>query len=401
MSQGRSGNRQIRQMNSAAVATAEVATAPRTARSTDRTWLERLRAVIGLNGQIVWVADADGNIRDQLGFSAYTGLRPEACLGRKWLTAIHPQDRMSAAALWTRAVAERTRYENELRVLGADGEYRPFLVRAEPIFDAAGTVREWVGSYTDLTEPLRRAGAHEDHLEQQRLTREAAERDSVLDVVAHELRNPLTGIKTVLQMTLRHLENEEPVSPSQLESLARSVRRMEALVQDMLGAARLKGERQQLTLTRRDLRELCRHVVQDQRLATGRDVTLSLPRKPAVSNVDTNRMTRVLSNLISNAHKYSPADTPIAVRLTIRGSYGRIAVIDDGPGIPLHAQEHLFQRFYRVPGIEAVHDGDGGLGLGLAICRELVEQHNGHIGVESLPGRGSTFWVTVPLVDPA
>jgi signal transduction histidine kinase len=199
-------------------------------------------------------------------------------------------------------------------------------------------------------------------------------------------------------MTQRHVDHDEPVSPAQLESLGRSVRRMEALVQDLLSAAR--HEPQRLALERQDLRELCRHVVQDQRLVTGRAITLSRPRKLALADVDTNRMTQVLSNLISNAHKYSQ-DAPIGVRLAVTGGYARISVTDDGPGIPLEAQEHLFQRFYRVPDIEPLHDGDGGLGLGLAICRELVEQHQGHIGVESLPGRGSTFWVTVPLAEPA
>jgi two-component system CheB/CheR fusion protein len=402
-------------MSSTAAATGvAVHTRPtRPARATDRTWLERLRALVRLNGQIVWVADADGNILDQMGFSAYTGLRAAAALGWNWLSVIHPKDRASAAGSWTRAVGDRLPYELEVRILGADGDYRRFLVRAAPHLDAAGAVREWVGICTDLTEPLRRAGADENLLEQEREARQAAERDiarlnrleaereRILDVVAHELRNPLTGIKTVLQMTQRHLEHDEPVSQTQLESLARSVHRMETLVHDLLGAARLKGEGQRLTLGRRDLRELCRHVVHDQRLATGRVVTLVLPRKPAHSDVDTDRMTQVLSNLISNAHKYSPAEVPIVVRLTITGRYGRISVQDDGPGIPLDAQGNLFQRFYRVPGIEAVHDADGGLGLGLSICRELVELHNGHIGVESLPGRGSTFWVTVPLAKPS
>jgi two-component system CheB/CheR fusion protein len=336
-------------------------------------------------------------VLDQVGFSTYTGLRAEAGLGWNWLQAIHPKDRAIAAASWTHAVTEQRYYEIELRILGADGEYRRFLVRAAPITDASGAVREWVGSCTDLTEPLRRVGAHADLREQERLAREAAERERILIVVAHELRNPLTGIKTVLQMTQRHVERAEPISQAQLETLARGVHRMEALVKDLLRASRPKGERQELDCDRRDLRELCRHVVQDQRIVTGREVTLAVPRKPALADVDSDRMTQVLSNLISNAHKYSPAETPIGVRLAIRGGYGHISITDDGPGIPLDAQEHLFQRFYRVPGIEAIHEADGGLGLGLSICRELVELHKGNIGVESLPGRGSTFWVTVPL----
>lgn len=423
MSRGQSDSGQIRHLSAATVATAGL-TAPRASatgtaskpgkpgRATDRTWLERLRALVLLNGQIVWVADDDGNIVDQIGFSAYTGLRAEAALGWNWLSVIHPKDRASAAGSWTRVVGERKPCEIEVRILRADGEYRRFLVRAAPVLDAAGDVREWLGICTDLSEPLRRARVDETLLEQERRAREAAERDiarlnrleaereRILKVVAHDLLNPLAGIKTVLQMTQRHLDRDEPVSPTQLESLGRSVHRMETLVHDLLMAAQVKGESQRLTLGRRDLRELCRHVVHDQRLATGRVIMLDLPRKPAGAEVDTDRITQVLTNLISNAHKYSHADTPIAVRLAITGRYGRISIRDDGPGIPLDAQEHLFQSFYRVPGIEAVHEADGGLGLGLSICRELVELHRGHIGVESLPGRGSTFWVTIPLAPP-
>ena len=409
MSQGRSGHRQIRQMNAAA--SAGVAAPVRPARPTDRAWAERLRALAGLGGHIVWVADVDGNFLDQVGLSAYSGLRSEAVLGWNWLQVIHPKERAIAAATWTRAVSERRPYEIVLRMLGADGDFRRFRVRATPILDAGGAVQEWVGVCADLTEPARRAESHEELLQQEREAREAAERDiarlnrlevereGILDMVAHELRNPLTSIKTVLQMTQRHLDRDEVMQQSQLESLGRSVQRMEALVKDLLSAA--GGEARLLASERRDLRELCRHVAQDQRLATGRAITLAQPRRSVLADVDTNRMTQVLSNLISNAHKYSPDSTPIGVRLVVTGTYARISISDDGPGIPLEAQEHLFQRFYRVPGIEPIHTGDGGLGLGLAICRELIELHHGHIGVESLPGRGATFWVTVPIADPA
>ena len=105
---------------------------------------------------------------------------------------------------------------------------------------------------------------------------------------------------------------------------------------------------------------------------------------------------QVLTNYLANALKYAPVDQPVSVRLEVAASSARVSVRDLGMGLTAEQQQRVWERFYQVaaPG----HQGpDGGLGLGLAIARAIVEQHHGQVGVQSAPGRGSTFWFTLPI----
>jgi signal transduction histidine kinase len=110
------------------------------------------------------------------------------------------------------------------------------------------------------------------------------------------------------------------------------------------------------------------------------------------------RIAQVLTNLLTNAYKYSPANAAVWLRLRRSRGEVRVEVTDEGPGIPPEEQPYIFERFYRVPGIKAQQGAGGGLGLGLYLCFHLVQSHGGRIGVDSEVGRGSTFWFTLPLV---
>lgn len=126
---------------------------------------------------------------------------------------------------------------------------------------------------------------------------------------------------------------------------------------------------------------------------------------------DRDRVGQVIANLLSNALKYSPADRPVTLSLAPVGqpagpdmppaSFVRVSVRDEGPGIPQAALSRVFERFYRVPSIDVQSGERRGLGLGLYICRQLVERHGGQVGVDSVVGRGSTFWITLPLAPVA
>lgn len=269
----------------------------------------------------------------------------------------------------------------ELAVTTLDGRSRTLSFTGAPIRNVAGEIERVVIVYRDMTE-------------RRLLDRE---RDQMLHVVSHELRTPLTAMKARSQMLGRLHQRATPIPPEQFEQLARDVERLERLVNDLNEAARAEQGAMALSLERCDLRTLCQQVVEEQMETTARIIALDAPRKPLDCAVDCSRIEQVLSNLVSNAIKYSPADTPIAVTLRRQGSAAQVSVRDEGSGIAAEALPHVFERFYRAPGAQVLSGPSSSLGLGLYICKALVEQHGGHIGAESAPGRGSTFWFTLPL----
>ncbi len=237
--------------------------------------------------------------------------------------------------------------------------------------------------------------------------------DTFLGMASHELKTPLTTIKLNLQLTQRRMEKvlrEDSGTVEQrnkkallvLDQLAHTdhqVDRLDRLVNDLLDVSRIQADRLELRLEPVDLAAIVCEVVEEQRQAApARTITLHLPvnqRVPAF--VDPDRIGQVVTNYLTNALKYSAEELPIEVGLGVEGNLARIWVRDEGPGIPAAEQEHLWERFHRVPGIE-VQTGSGiGLGLGLHISRTIIERHHGQVGVQSAPGVGSTFWCTLPL----
>jgi signal transduction histidine kinase len=183
--------------------------------------------------------------------------------------------------------------------------------------------------------------------------------------------------------------------------MERAILRMERLVNDLVDVSRIDASWLPLWLERCDLVHLCRQIADEQSAAAERDMRLDLTDVPAWVMADAERMGQVLTNLLSNALKYCGQDCPVGLTLRAEGERAVLAVRDEGAGIPPESLPHLFEYFYRVPGVQ-VQSGSGvGLGLGLFITREIVERHGGAIEVESAIGQGTTFTVLLPLAREA
>lgn len=236
-------------------------------------------------------------------------------------------------------------------------------------------------------------------------TRELVEanriKDEFMRIAAHELHTPLTSLKLMTQLLRRQFGQTDGPVEKHLLRMERAIDRMNQLINDLLDVARIESGRLELRFGPCHVQELCRQVVDEQAAATNRVITLSVPDEPLEVELDADRISQVITNLLSNALKYSPATTTVSLTLEQDGEQIILCVRDQGAGIPAEALPHIFDRFYRVPGIE-VQSGSGiGLGLGLHICQEIIERHGGQIWAESTVGSGSAFYVALSVVGPS
>jgi signal transduction histidine kinase len=184
-----------------------------------------------------------------------------------------------------------------------------------------------------------------------------------------------------------------------LQRLRSPTGRLERLINDLLEAAHLQRGQFALEVRPCDLVVVISDALEAER-ATWPERVLEL-RLPEVEEVvvraDAERVGQVVSNYLTNACKYTPSDSPVAVTLSVEGGWGRIAVRDQGPGIPLEEQAQIWEQFRRGRGADVQSGKVGGLGLGLYLCKQLIERQGGQVGLESQPGAGSTFWLRLPL----
>ena len=177
------------------------------------------------------------------------------------------------------------------------------------------------------------------------------------------------------------------------------VTQLEWLVNDVLDVSRVQAGMLDLHLESTDLGTIVHEAVGAQRQAAPtRTLLLQFPAaQPVPVYADACRLGQVVTNYLTNARKYSPTEQPVVVGLDVADHEARVWVRDQGPGLPPEEQARIWERFHRVKGIEVQSDAGVGLGLGLYICRTIIERHQGQAGVESAPGQGSTFWFTLPL----
>jgi PAS domain S-box-containing protein len=331
-------------------------------------------------------------------FCEMTGFAPEELVGTRAPFPYWPEGAGAAEAELARGSA---RGEADVRLRRRDGELIEAIVTVAPVRDAAGEQILEVETVKDVTERRRQQEAlHETEARLQAQEESQRLKDEFVTLVSHELRTPLTSVMGYLELALEETELSADAR-RMVEVAMRNAGRLRSLVGDVLLLAREDAGRLTIDLREVRLQELLTSAVEGARpLAEAKGVTLAADLRPVPPILaDADRLGQLMDNLLSNATKFTPSGGRVLVALSTGGGLARISVEDDGPGIPADEQERLFERFYRAR--RATEDNVPGTGLGLAIAKSIVEGHGGRIGVTSSEGRGSTFWVELPLVAAA
>jgi PAS domain S-box-containing protein len=255
------------------------------------------------------------------------------------------------------------------------------VVKASPIVDEHGQVQFAVNIFSDLTARM--------ELEQRK--------DEFIGMASHELRTPITVLKGLAQLLKRKLEQQELAEPVlALSKMETQIDRLTRLVNDLLDVTKIQTGQLDSGEERLAVDALISDTVETvQYMSTTHTLTIH-----GVSGIyirgDRDRLGQVFLNLMSNATKYSPSATTVDIHVTSSEDRVIVSVRDYGVGIPQAYQDKLFDRFYRVS--DDKYKAFPGLGMGLYIAREIVKRHNGKIWVESAEGKGSTFFVSLPII---
>jgi signal transduction histidine kinase len=289
---------------------------------------------------------------------------------------------------------------------GVDSGYTPEEIElVKAVAAEAMLVIECLHCLCEHAEARARALAQQ---ELQRLTHD------FLNLASHELNTPLTVIKGNIQLaqrrvaTLKRLlaEQPEPVREhveqvqQPLASAAQSVRRQERIIQQLINDARLQSNTLELHMQRCDLSLLLKEAVaMYKRLAPERTIILEnmAPEHVVPVMADPERITQVINAYLENALSYAPADQPVTVQLAVEDARARVSVHDEGPALPAEVQGRIWGRYYYARGATAQDELDLSLGVGLYLCQAFIERHQGHVGMQSAPGQGATFWFTLPV----
>ncbi|MEO8607959.1 MAG: ATP-binding protein [Chloroflexota bacterium] len=304
--------------------------------------------------------------------------------------SLHPEDR--ERVLDGMHMKQFGNYDVEFRIIRPDGEMRWVRDRAFPILNEAGNVYRIAGITEDITE---RKAMERDRLEL------AVEREKVhfmrdfISEFSHDLKTPLTAINLKVYQLAR---TEDPVKRrTHVDELEQHTRRMSEMIDNLLTLARLENMGD-MALARVDINQMIREIcdglrpqIEEKHLQLVLELS---PESPPVEGM-ADDLSRAFANLIDNAVHYTPSGGVVRVQTQVKGQEAIVQVSDTGIGIPKEDQARIFERFFRAS--NARNTDPGGTGLGLAIVKKIVEQHHGHIEMDSAVGSGTTFSVSLPV----
>lgn len=344
---------------------------------------------------MIWITDVEGTCTFlSKPWYDYTGQTPATGLGIGWLDAVHPDDRETSGRIFRESNERVVPFRLEHRLRRADGEYRWAIDSAVPRFAVNGEYLGFIGSVIEISEQKE---AEEALRRSAEALREADRlKDEFLAVLSHELRTPLTSILGWAHMLANGRVGDEDVRLG-LDVIARSANAQVALIEDVLDISRMTTGKMRIDRRPTELLHAIEAAVHGVRpAAEAKHIDLQLRSIGRIGNasVDPDRMQQIVWNLLSNAIKFTPKGGHVELAVWRETGQVVIEVTDDGMGIAESFLPHLFERFRQAD--SSSRRVQSGLGLGLALTKDLVELHGGTIHVASEEGKGARFTVTIP-----
>jgi PAS domain S-box-containing protein len=367
----------------------------------------RFRSLVTASAQIVWSADANGDVVEPLStWQTYTGQSFDDVKGRGWENAVHPEDRDGVRTTWQRAIDRRSGFVKEFRLRRHDGEYRHVVSRGMPVLEDDGRIREWVGTCSDVTEQKRAEKLLRQKDEELRQSQKMEAVGRLAGGIAHDFNNLLTAILGPAEMARDQIPTDHPAR-RELEDIRNAAIRASELTRQLLTFGRqqvLKPESIDLNDVLRDSGRLLGRLV-GERI----DLRVSLAPEPCVVVADRSQLEQIILNLVVNSRDAMPDGGRLTLETTAvdlgrefverhsnvqPGAYTQLAITDTGLGMDEHTATHAFEPFFTTK------EQGSGTGLGLATVYGIVHQSGGHIWVYTELGKGTTFKVYLPRVFP-
>jgi PAS domain S-box-containing protein len=343
---------------------------------------ERFRAIADNIPQLAWMAEANGSIfwYNRRWFE-YTGTTYAQMNDWGWRAVHHPEHLQRVEAKWRDHLKRGDVWEDTFPLRGKDGQYRWFLSRAVPIRDAGGAIVRWFGTNTDVTEQKRTEEA---------LRRSNEDLEQFAYVASHDLQEPLRMVASFAAMLGRRYRGQlDEEADRFIDWVVEGATRLQALLHGLLEFSRLGNEPDSIPVVDSGAAlDSALHNLESAIVESGAIVTVD-PLPPV--RVPDLHLAQLFQNLVGNAIKHrSDAAPRIHVSACPDGVWHRFAVQDNGIGIQPEYREYVFKLFKRL------RQSSTGTGIGLAICKRIIDRQGGRIWVESEPGQGSTFFFTLP-----
>ncbi|SFN01187.1 PAS domain S-box-containing protein [Algoriella xinjiangensis] len=332
--------------------------------------------------QFIWTADKNGIVTyfNKKWFN-YFGLPENSDPNNTFWDLLHPDYHDKVFYFWHDCVANNKAYEIEyqLRVSENPAEYKWFLARGTPVYNSDNEIEIWIGTSTDI----------DDFKLLQK------QKDDFLGIASHELKTPLTSLKLYSQFIEMNLKKQGDLKNADLaHKMEAQINKLNNLITDLLDVTKIQNGKMLLQEQEFELADLVLEITEEQQMSTNHKITLEIESSGKIFG-DRDRIGQVLTNLMSNAIKYSPDDNRVLIKVFQADKNVKVVVQDFGIGIPADKIDKVFDQYMRV---ESKYEKTiSGLGLGLYISSEIIKRSHGNIYVTSEEGKGSNFCFELPI----